>query len=46
METAKKLILAVDFIHVYRHHLLQMGRCKIKEILKNTKNNSQVYYVQ
>ena len=34
------------FIHVCAYHLLQMGRRKIKEILKSSKNNSQIHFVQ
>ena len=34
------------FIHDCANHLLQMGRRKIKEILKSSKNNSQIHFVQ
>ena len=34
------------FIHVCAYHLFQMGRGKIKEILKHSKNNSQIHFVQ
>ena len=31
------------FIHVCAYHFLQMGRWKIMEILKSSKNNSQIH---
>ena len=34
------------FIHVSGYHFLQMGRRKIKEILKSNKNNSQIHFAQ
>ena len=34
------------FIRIFAYHSLQMGRGKIKEILKNTKKNSQIHFVQ
>ena len=34
------------FIHVCAYHFLQIGRRKIKEILKNNKSNSQIHFVQ
>ena len=34
------------FIHDCANHLLQMGRRKIKEILKSSKKNSQIPFVQ
>ena len=40
------MISAETFMNVYAFHFLQMGRWKIKEILKNTKKNSQIYFVQ
>ena len=46
METTKKMISAETFMNVYAFHFLQMGRSKIKEILKNTKKNFQIYFVQ
>ena len=33
------------FIQVCAYYFLQMGRRKIKEILKNSKNNSQIHFV-
>ena len=34
------------FIHACAYHFLQIGRWKIKEVLKNNKNNSQIHFAQ
>ena len=34
------------FIHVCAYHFLQMGRWKIMEILKSSKNNSQIHFAR
>ena len=41
-----KVDFSQTFIHVCVYHFLQMGRRKIKEILKNTKNNFPTHFVQ
>ena len=42
----KKDDFSRTFIHVCAYHFLEMGKRKIKEILKNTKNISQINFAQ
>ena len=41
-----KVDFSQTFIHVCAYHFLQMGRRKIKKILKITRNNPQIHFVQ
>ena len=43
---SKKDNFSRTFIHVCAYHFLQMGRRKIKKILKITRNNPQIHFVQ
>ena len=43
---SKKDDFSRAFIHVCAYYFLQMGRREIKEISKNNKNNSQIYFFQ